>query len=135
MLKCILITCVYTACDQLWIRPLAAYQARKSNMFITVVINQQDAQNSCDQTLFSIRCSTCFGPYQSIIRSNFINYIAFGIRRYVPVYAGTTRLAFVWLQPHSSQTYRHISAYTGIYQMRCTTYKVAPDDELIQSET
>ena len=28
-----------------------------------------------------------------------------------------------------------ISAYTGIYQMRCTAYKVAPDDGLIQSET
>ena len=28
-----------------------------------------------------------------------------------------------------------VSAYTGIYQMRCTAYKVAPDDELIQSET
>ena len=26
-------------------------------------INQQDAQNSCDYTLFSIRCSTCFGLY------------------------------------------------------------------------
>ena len=36
-------------------------------------INQQDAQNSCVQTLFSIRCSTCFGLYQSIIRSNFIS--------------------------------------------------------------
>ena len=24
---------------------------------------------------------------------------------------------------------------TGIYQMRCTAYKVAPDDGLIQSET
>ena len=29
-----------------------------------------------------------------------------------------------------SQTY-----VTGIYQMRCTAYKVAPDDGLIQSET
>ena len=29
-----------------------------------------------------------------------------------------------------SQTYG-----TGIYQMRCTAYKVAPDDGLIQSET
>ena len=28
-----------------------------------------------------------------------------------------------------------LSAYTGIYQMRCTAYKVAPDDGLIQSET
>ena len=26
-------------------------------------ISQQDAQNSCDYTLFSIRCSTCFGLY------------------------------------------------------------------------
>ena len=26
-------------------------------------INQQDAQNSSDFTLFSIRCSTCFGLY------------------------------------------------------------------------
>ena len=28
-----------------------------------------------------------------------------------------------------------VSAYTDIYQMRCTAYKVAPDDGLIQSET
>ena len=26
------------------------------------------------------------------------------------------------------------STYTGIYQIRCTAYKVAPDDGLIQSE-
>ena len=25
----------------------------------------------------------------------------------------------------------NVSAYTGIYQMRCTAYKVAPDDGLI----
>ena len=25
----------------------------------------------------------------------------------------------------------HVSAYTGKYQMRCTAYKVAPDDGLI----
>ena len=29
----------------------------------------------------------------------------------------------------------HVTAYTGIYQTRCTAYKVAPDDGLIQSET
>ena len=29
----------------------------------------------------------------------------------------------------------HVSAYTGIYQIRCTAHKVAPDDGLIQSET
>ena len=28
-----------------------------------------------------------------------------------------------------------IPAYTGIYQMQYTAYKVAPDDGLIQSET
>ena len=28
-----------------------------------------------------------------------------------------------------------VLAYTGIYQMRCTAYKVAPADGLIQSET
>ena len=28
-----------------------------------------------------------------------------------------------------------VPAYTGIYQMRCTAYKVAPDDGLTQSET
>ena len=32
----------------------------------------------------------------------------------------------VWLYPHNSQTYG-----IGIYQMRCTAYKVAPDDGLI----
>ena len=30
---------------------------------------------------------------------------------------------------------RVVPAYTGIYQMRCTAHKVAPDDGLIQSET
>ena len=50
---------------------------------LSLYINQQDAQNSRDYTLFSIRCSTCFGLYQSIIRSNFYKlYIAFGICRY-----------------------------------------------------
>ena len=36
------------------------------------------------------------------------------------VFAGTTRM---------------VPAYTGMYQMRCTAYKVAPDNGLIQSET
>ena len=30
---------------------------------------------------------------------------------------------------------RHVSAYTGIYQMRCTAYKVALEEEIIYSET
>ena len=55
---------------------------------------------------FSIRCSTCFGLYQSIIRSNFISCTSH------LVYAGTISLAVVWLQPHNSHTYRHILAYT-----------------------
>ena len=41
-----------------------------------IYINQQDAQNSCYQTLFSTRWSTCFGLYQSIFRSNFISCIS-----------------------------------------------------------
>ena len=45
---------------------------------VNMYMNQQDAQNSCDKTLFSIRCSTCFGLYYSIIRSNFYKlYIEF----------------------------------------------------------
>ena len=41
----------------------------------------------------SIRCSTCFGLYQSIFRSNFISCTSH------LVYAGTIRL---WLWPHNS---------------------------------
>ena len=57
-------------------------------------------------------------------------YIAFGIFRYVLV-------PYVWLLCDYSHTTarRMVPAYTGIYQMRCTAYKVAPDDGLIQSET
>ena len=36
-----------------------------------------------------------------------------------------------YLLAHCYTTARRI----GIYQMRCTAYKVAPDDGLIQSET
>ena len=43
----------------------------------------------------------------------------------------------VWLLCGYSHTTtrRMVPAYTGIYQMRCTAYKVAPVDGLIQSET
>ena len=57
-------------------------------------MNQQDAQNSCDYTLFSIRYSTCFGH--------------------------------VWYMP-----IRLAARRIGIYQMRCTAYKVVPDDGII----
>ena len=47
----------------------------------------------------------------------------------MPVCAGTIRsVAIATLQPD-------VPAYTGIYQMRYTAYKVALDDGLIQSET
>ena len=52
-------------------------------------------------------------------------YIAFGVCRYVWLLCGYS---------HKTAT-RMVLAYTGIYQMRCTAYKVAPDDGLIQSET
>ena len=44
------------------------------------------------------------------------------------VYAGTSG-CYVAIATHM------VPAYTGIYQMRCTAYKVDPDDGLIQSET
>ena len=50
-------------------------------------------------------------------------YIAFGVCRYHTCgYSHTTAT-------------RMVPAYTGIYQMRYTAYKVAPDDGIIQSET
>ena len=53
-------------------------------------------------------------------------YIAYtGICRYMPV-------PYVWLLCGYNHT---IARRTGMYQMRCTAYKVAPDDGLIQSET
>ena len=50
-------------------------------------------------------------------------YIAFGICRY---HTSGCCVAIVTQQPDYG---------IGIYQMRCTAYKVAPDDGLIQSET
>ena len=52
-------------------------------------------------------------------------YIAFGIWRY---HTSGYCVAIGTQQPD-------VSTYTGIYQMRCTAYKVAPDDGQIQSET
>ena len=52
-------------------------------------------------------------------------YIAFGLCRY---HTCGCCVAIVTQQPD-------VSTYTGIYQMRRTAYKVAPDDGLIQSET
>ena len=87
------------------------HRASSYNMY---TIKQQDAENSCDQTLFFIRCSTCFGLYQSIIW-------------YVPV-------TYVWLlcgYSHTTAT-RMVPAYT-----KCDVQllKFAPDDGIIQSET
>ena len=51
-------------------------------------------------------------------------YFAFGICRY------HTAGCCVAIATQQSD----VSAYTGVYQMRCTAYKIAPDDGLIQSE-
>ena len=103
-ISCIILQYVYIV----HLLTLCIYRASSYNTYV----NQQDAQNYCDYTLFSIIRSTFFGLYQSIFRNNFINC------KLHLVYAGTVR-----------------PAYTGIYQMRCTTYKVAPEDGLVQSET
>ena len=56
-------------------------------------------------------------------------YIAFVICRYMPVpYVRLLCGCTASQQPD-------LSAYTDIYQMRCTAYKVAPEDGPIQSET
>ena len=102
-------------------RRVALRRLCRKNTFV-MYIHQQDAKNSCDQTSFSIRCSTCFGLYQSIFRSNFISCTSH------LVYADTCGYS------HTTAT-RMVLAYTGIRQMRCTAYKVALEDGLIQSET
>ena len=63
-------------------------------------------------------------------RANFYKlYIAFGIGRYVWMLCGYGKdLSVTTQQPD-------VPAYTGIYQIRCTAYKFAPDDGLTQSET
>ena len=77
-------------------RPQNKHKQDSYNMYI----NQQDAQNSCDYTLFYIRCSTCFELYWSIIRSNFISCTSH------LVYAGTICVATSTQQ--SDVWYRHI---------------------------
>ena len=83
-------------------------------------INQQDAQKSVIRLYF---------PLDALHVSDYINpasgatfyklYIAFGICLYhTSGYSHTTAR-------------RMVPAYTGIYQMRYTAYKVAPDDGLI----
>ena len=68
-------------------------------------INQQDAQNSVIRLYFPLD--------------------ALHVSDYVSPSSGATLYAVhrIWYMPH-------VSAYTDIYQMRCTAYKVAPDDGL-----
>ena len=90
-------------------------------------INQRDAQISVIKLHFFIRCSACFGLYQSIIRSN----LFLSCTSYL-VYSDSSGCCVAIGSPsYSRTTVRRI----GIYQIRCTAYKVAPDDGLIQSET
>ena len=51
------------------------------------------------------------------------------------VYAGICRYVWLFCGYGHTTARRMVPAYTGIYQMRCAAYKVAPDDGLIQSET
>ena len=53
----------------------------------------------------------------------------------MPVYANTSGCFVATATQQPDVWYRHIPAYTGTYQMRCTAYKVAPEDGLTQSET
>ena len=60
-------------------------------------------------------------------------YIAFGICWY---HTCGCCVAIGWSPSYSHTTAtRMVPTYTGIYQMRCTAYKVAPDDGLTESET
>ena len=69
--------------------------------------------------LDALHVSDCISPSSG---SNFNKlYIAFGICRY---HTSGCCVAIATQQPH-------VSAYTGIYQMRCTAYNAAPDDGLI----
>ena len=87
-------------------------------------INQQDAQNSCDKTLFSIKCSTCFGLLiESIFRSNFYKLCSAFVKcRY---HTCVCCVAIATQQPHASAN------------TKCDVQlvKAAPEDGLIQSET
>ena len=89
-------------------------------------INQQDGQNYVIRLYFPL---DALHVSDSISPSSGATYF---YKLYIHlVYADTIRLA-----GYSHTTARRmVPAYTGIYQMRCTAYKVAPDDGLIQSET
>ena len=74
--------------------------------------------------LDALHVSDCISPHLGATFVSCITHL---------VYAGT----IVWLlfgYRHTTAR-RMVQAYTGVYQMRCTAYKVAPDDGLIQSET
>ena len=81
------------------------HRASSYNMYI----NQQDAQNSCDETLFFNIRSTCFGLYQSIFRSNlFIRCTSY------LVYADTSRCCVAIATQQPDVWYRHIPNMTYI---------------------
>ena len=89
-----------------------------------VQINQRDATLLMNDLYYPLIGSTCFGlspvhHQEHHLLNRITHWYVRAIRR---VYSHTTAR-------------RMVPAYTGIYQMRCTAYKVAPDDGLIQSET
>ena len=69
--------------------------------------------------LDALHVSDCVSP--SSEETFYKLYIAFGICRY---HTSGCCTATATQQPH-------VLAYTGIYQMRCTAYKVASEDGLI----
>ena len=82
-------------------------------------INQQDAQISVIKLYFPLDALHVSDYISASSGATFYKmYIVFGI------------FGYVWLL----WGYSHIGIYWHI-PMRCTAYKVAPDDGLIQSET
>ena len=53
----------------------------------------------------------------------------------MPVYVDTSGCCVAKCCVAIATQQRDVSTYTGIHQMRCTAYEVAPDDGVTESET
>ena len=85
-------------------------------------VNQQDAQISVIRFYFSLDAPHVTNYISPSSGATFYKlHIAFGISRY---HKSGCCVAIATQQPD-------VSAYTGIHQMRCTAYKVAPEDGLV----
>ena len=87
-------------------------------------INQQDAQILVIRLYFildTVHVSDYISPSSGETLISSISHLVYtGIRQYVWLLCG-----------YSHTTAKRI----GLYQMRCTAYKIAPDDSLTQFET